>query len=587
MGNTCVCTNHRIESININQPINKSKKSIVQSVNKYHISQAQEQYNINTHSTNTTQLSSSYNIQQHLIDQCVMNNTLSSIHSSVETNKNDLISPIIQRALSMNNKSQSDEHIVDLRHDTQLLSSSPLKHSRTMCELDQSNHGGTNSGTILDNDTFNAIARSTASFETFFSATLNTHASIGHLNGSVATIDSGTRAAYNNLASKFSTTPKSINGMATQMAGLQLSPVPGGRPAPIPENESARLKALRSYDILDSDAHEQAYDDIARLACQICGTPIALVSLVDENRQWFKACIGAELGPQTSRDSAFCAYAILNQDEIFVVNDTLLDHRFADNPLVTGFPYIRFYAGCPLIDMDGLPLGTVCIINTQPQTLSNDQMESLRMLSRQAVAQLTLRRQMRDMKLQYSQLTQTRDELIKSKFEAEKAARAKADFLSNMSHEIRTPLNGVLGVASLLSETQLTDEQCDYIHTIQSSGEHLLTILNDILDFSKYESGKLQLETRAIDIFETLEQAIELSIKPVKSKYVDVVYQVDDRVPRFILSDITRLRQIISNLISNAYKFTNEGSIIVRIKLLSVSSNNAYTIQFSVEVCIV
>ena len=158
----------------------------------------------------------------------------------------------------------------------------------------------------------------------------------------------------------------------------------------LPDNEAQRLKTLRGYDVLDTPS-EQAYDDLTLLAAQICQVPIAVITLIDENRQWFKSIIGLNV-TETPRDIAFCAHAILYSDKVLEVRDAELDPRFADNPLVTADPHIRFYAGAPLVTPDGSALGTLCVLDYQPRELNEAQKYALQALSRHVVNLLELRR---------------------------------------------------------------------------------------------------------------------------------------------------------------------------------------------------
>jgi GAF domain-containing protein len=159
--------------------------------------------------------------------------------------------------------------------------------------------------------------------------------------------------------------------------------------AKIPTQEAARLEVLHQYHLLDTPP-ENSYDDITKLATYICDVPIALISLVDADRQWFKSRVGLEVN-ETSRDVSFCAHAILERT-MMVVNDALRDQRFADNPLVTCAPGIRFYAGAPLITPSGQAIGTLCVIDRDPRELSEDQQQALAALARQVVVQIELRR---------------------------------------------------------------------------------------------------------------------------------------------------------------------------------------------------
>jgi len=153
----------------------------------------------------------------------------------------------------------------------------------------------------------------------------------------------------------------------------------------IPENEEGRIQALHALNILDTDSEER-FDRLTRLAKKLFHVPIALVSLVDTNRQWFKSCIGLDAA-ETGRDISFCGHAVLGSD-IFLIPNALQDKRFADNPLVTGPPNIRFYAGCPLSALDGSKLGTLCIIDDKPRLFSSDELDALKDLAKMAEQEL-------------------------------------------------------------------------------------------------------------------------------------------------------------------------------------------------------
>lgn len=171
--------------------------------------------------------------------------------------------------------------------------------------------------------------------------------------------------------------------------------------ASVPANEAERIELLYRLEILDTP-RERKYDDLAQLAMAICATPVAVITLVDTERQWFKACLGLD-GNETSRDIAFCAHALLKPKELLVVEDTLLDPRFADNPQVTGEPYIRFYAGAPLEMEPGLAMGTLCVVDYVPRQLDSTQLYALRLLANQVVQLLQLHQRSEELRIQAEQ----------------------------------------------------------------------------------------------------------------------------------------------------------------------------------------
>jgi len=333
---------------------------------------------------------------------------------------------------------------------------------------------------------------------------------------------------------------------------------------PIPHNELERLAALKRYNILDT-LPDNAFDDATKLVSYICGVPIAHISFIDENRQWFKSEIGIGVS-EVPREITFCRYTIM-ESEIVEIPDTHSNERFKDDPNVTGGLKVRFYAGVPLTTPDGYNIGTICVIDHVAKELDENQRSSLTIIGKHVINQL--------------ELITKNIELAAQKKIADRAVFAKDSFLANMSHEIRTPLNAIIGFTDLLAQTKLDANQRDYIESVQIAEENLLLIVNDILDLSKIESGNLTIETQPFNLKNTLKHLYDL-LKIKVQKDVEFNLFLDADMPENIIGDQGRLNQILMNLAGNALKFTEDGEVTVSVKKVAETADN-YSLRFSVK----
>lgn len=333
-----------------------------------------------------------------------------------------------------------------------------------------------------------------------------------------------------------------------------------------PHNEKERLAALEEYHILDT-LPEQDFDAIIKIASEICHTPISLISIVDKDRQWFKAKNGLEVD-ETPRDVSFCAHAILQPDVPMVINDAREDNRFFDNPLTVGAPNVIFYAGVPLVTPEGYPLGTLCVIDNQPKTLTEEQLVALRALASQVMGQFELRKKALELERISDDLERKNRELWEAKEELEEALKAKSTFLSMMSHEIRTPLHAILGNINLLLEESPRPDQEAPLSVLKFTGETLLSIINDILDYSKLEANKVQLEKIPFNIRDLIANIVSINAHRARERGNAIKVEIADDVPSYLSGDPTRLVQVINNLVSNAVKFTKKGSVTIKISII-------------------
>lgn len=303
--------------------------------------------------------------------------------------------------------------------------------------------------------------------------------------------------------------------------------------------ETQRIEELLRYEVLDTE-DEKALDELTQLASVICGTSISLISLVDKDRQWFKSRVGLDAA-ETTRDMAFCSHAIL-QDQIFEVPDTLKDQRFVDNPLVTGSPDIRFYAGAPLVSTSGMPIGTLCVIDTEPKKLNEKQQLALNTLAKQVISQLELRLHNRQL------LRMQKDQ---------------QQIFAMMSHDLRSPFNGILGLSQLIqaeAQTLKPEVLSAMADGILESSLKVYQLLDEILQWSSNQLGAIQVELEATTLKPLIMETLDLMKDSFTFKKLNITCDINEDI--VALADANLTKTIIRNLLANAIKYTPEqGSI--------------------------
>ena len=334
-------------------------------------------------------------------------------------------------------------------------------------------------------------------------------------------------------------------------------------------NETERIQALRRYNILDTPP-DGSFDRITLMAARLIKVPIAIVSLVDSDRIWFKSHRGVDV-QQIDRCPGLCASAILSPD-LYVITDASKDVRSLANPLVAGEFGLRFYAAAPLITHDGYNLGTLCVIDKQPRSISPEELDLLKDLAAVVIDEIELRLAARNIDRLNSELEQEIIDRKRAELAAKSANQAKSEFLANMSHELRTPLNGILGYAQILQrDKNATPTQKDGLSIIHQCGSHLLTLINDILDLSKIEAGKLELYPKDFHLASFLQGVVEICRIKAEQKEIGFSYLALNRLPTAIHADEKRLRQVLLNLLGNAIKFTDTGSVTFKVGVIDSS----------------
>ncbi len=339
--------------------------------------------------------------------------------------------------------------------------------------------------------------------------------------------------------------------------------------------EKNRLSALQSYHIADT-LNEKEYDDIAKLAAAICGTPVSLVTFVDESWQWFKAKVGTDF-KGTPREIAFCEHTIRVPDEVTVVEDAAADPRFSNNPLVTENPNIRFYAGAPFTTIDGYTLGTVCVLDVVPRKLSEQQTAALRILSEQVSELLKTRKLYADLglankvlkgknkmikgdrvrlegELQVQAVERIR-EISSKNAELEQINKELESFAYITSHDLQEPLRKIQTFASLLQEREMVNlsvKGAEYLQKIGTSAERMQRLIQDLLQYSRTAVPTSAFEETTLRL--VFNPALEDLRDEIEARGATIEIKNDGRL--FVIG--FQFHQLFYNLLSNALKFSKK-----------------------------
>jgi signal transduction histidine kinase len=317
----------------------------------------------------------------------------------------------------------------------------------------------------------------------------------------------------------------------------------------LPANESERLQALEDYEILDT-LPEQDFDDITNIASQICGTPISLVSLIDSKRQWFKSHHGLNVS-ETPRELSFCGHAIHNPEQPFIVRDSRDDGRFTDNPLVSGDPHVIFYAGVPLVNPEGFPLGTLCVIDHTPRELTPQQLKSLQSLANMVIRQLEERRIVRELKA--------------SQLELMAAYKELDQFAHVIAHDLKSPLNNIISLADLIKTTEnkeaLGEDTVELLDLISVAARRLTGMIDSVLKFSKQNHVK-ESAKELVNWKQFVDEVMQMLQKPERVAVECITNVKTVRIHK------TPMQQVLLNLCSNALRYIDRdgGQLVIELR---------------------
>jgi signal transduction histidine kinase len=336
--------------------------------------------------------------------------------------------------------------------------------------------------------------------------------------------------------------------------------------APIPDNEDERLQEVQRYHLLDTPP-EQEYDDIAKLASQICQTPMSTVSLIDQYRQWHKAEVGLGAN-EAERALSFCGHTIA-QSGVLEVQDASRDDRFHDNPFVTDDPNVRFYAGIPLVSPRGYNIGSLCVIDTKPRQLNAEQKFALEVLANQVIKMFELRMKNKE--------TETKNAIIENQnLHLEEMNAIQNKIISIVSHDIRGPVASLKNVITLRKDDDISNEQVmEFMDTVDGQLDNTLYMLTNLVEWGALLRIKNHIELRPFDLHALVVSEMNIQALSFSMKH----NTLDNKVPNHCMvhSDENMLRFMLRNLVGNANKFTENG----RIKVAAEREADQYRISVS------
>ncbi|WP_240642482.1 GAF domain-containing sensor histidine kinase [Nonlabens xiamenensis] len=318
-------------------------------------------------------------------------------------------------------------------------------------------------------------------------------------------------------------------------------------PAPVPQNESKRLEAVQKYDLLDT-MPEESYDNITSIVASICNAPIALITLMDRERNFIKSGHGTRDLRESPRDISFCGHTIASEEDIVIVEDAREDERFKDNPLIEDFATI-FYAGVPLVDQNGYKLGTLCVYDHEPRTLNDNQIDSLKAMAKQ-VMQLFEQR--------YQNMV-----LLKTQRQLHERNQELKVFAGIVTHDLKAPLSNIMMVADLLNDTEsgLSEKGKGYLSHLKQSSASLNRYIDGMLMF--YRSDEMVTEEYdEVSYIDLIEDVIAMT---VLEDQIQVIYRPTQETS--IITNEIALQQVMVNLVTNAIKYSDKEKTLIQISL--------------------